>query len=321
MASTVSILTNVSVCVSLVGCLLIIALNFRFQEYRNNFFRNLVFILSIYDALLSLAFLIPNNNRVMCDIQGHVLIGVALLPPHISAIISLLTYLKISKRVKLLKLRKISKVLHLIAVVHAILMSTISIGSAKNYKFPHTNWCFAEAPGWLLTFYIFIWIDILINIVFYSLIVNNIAATIKKYFRTTKTFLNSKSDTIHKKEIRLQLRMSIIPLSLILALSWSSVKRVLELLNKDIPSWLNYMHAISNPSQGISDCIVFVLLSSYSRKKLKEMFFCKPSVSINFTTEEIEQSSLGSSRSENNGKFLDIQDEYKEKLLNTSSDS
>ncbi|KAJ3428843.1 g protein-coupled receptor [Anaeramoeba flamelloides] len=283
-ASTIDLYLAVTASIlSLIGSLIIIVLNVRFPDYRKNFFRKLIFILSIYDAILSFLFLIPGNkNQGFCAFQGYAIVWLGSMPAYISLSISIITYLNVSKNWSVFRLKKISNKLHIVSAIVATILTCFTIGFAESVHFPFTNWCFIKGRFMLGAFYFLIWICTIASIVLYIMIVKQI----RFVYKTIEQMTNLVDKRRKRDNLKVQMRMSTIPLSLVLTWLIASIRRSREIFFPDSNqnSTLNVLHSLTNPLQGFFDCVVFVAFSSYSRQKLKELVCCKePQDSQDFT--------------------------------------
>eukprot|EP01156_Anaeramoeba_ignava_P017392 Anaeramoba_ignava/a7057_4.p1 GENE.a7057_4~~a7057_4.p1 ORF type:complete len:179 (-),score=30.61 a7057_4:116-652(-) len=111
---TEDLLTIIGASLGTTGALIILIIYFRFKEWKN-FYRKLIFILSIYDFVHSLSFLLPgHSNKIICRIQGELIAGFGSTCQFWSAAISFLSYLKVVKGFNEKKLNKIQKLFHLL---------------------------------------------------------------------------------------------------------------------------------------------------------------------------------------------------------------
>ncbi|KAJ6254850.1 g protein-coupled receptor [Anaeramoeba flamelloides] len=287
MSTSIQYVVPIVALVSVLGCLLIVAIYLRYPSYRNNFYRKLVFVLSIYDILYSITlFWAHGSNKQLCVFQSVSITFTGLLQPNFSAIISLLIWYNslASKTEKKLKLYY--KVLHLICIVVAVIFTVLVFCFDKMTESPNTNWCFLSKGGWLETYYIILWIDVVISIAFYIKFAINVSQIQKRTKENNGELWGSHSGGIYYQEMKMQLRMVVIPLSLLLSNIFASIKRTREFAT-DNPKpifWLDLMQAITNPSQGLFDCIVFIFFDKYSRNKLKGLFKCKGDSELDIIT-------------------------------------
>ncbi|KAJ3445392.1 g protein-coupled receptor [Anaeramoeba flamelloides] len=271
-------LATTSASITLVCCFLIFSLHIRFKSYRSHFFRHLILILTIYDLFHVITFFIPiSKGSSLCKIQGHYLSIVGLVAPNFSIVISILTYLRIKYKTTDLNLKKYYYYGNTISLFVPVVFGLVAGFFSEVKQTPNTNWCFISTKSWLIAYYSFLWFDIFLSIVFYIIIIYNITKEIrakKKLYGYDKL---NKSEKENREELKLQVRMSIIPLVLIISLTFSSIKRIRVIINPNCQSlfWLDVMQSITNPSQGFLNCLVFVFLNDYSRQKLRELFLCK----------------------------------------------
>ncbi|KAJ3425674.1 g protein-coupled receptor [Anaeramoeba flamelloides] len=167
--------------------------------------------------------------------------------------------------------------MQLVGLIQALGITFLAVYFGKIDKTPGTNWCFIASTKWIFIYYCFLWIDLIGSFIAYGLSVKVIARSLKELKQYNDSNYSLFDSETKKKELRLQLRMMAIPLSLFFTLIFSSIKRIryfLEPSAQPIHS-IDALQAISNPSQGLLDCIVFVFLSKYSREKLKLLLKCK----------------------------------------------
>ncbi|KAJ6233867.1 g protein-coupled receptor [Anaeramoeba flamelloides] len=261
---------------SVVGSGIIILLNVRFKEYRDNFFRSLIFILSIYDAIISFSFMIPGSvGKAFCKFQGYFIVYSALMPVFISLCIAIITYLNVVRRWTKKQLKTLFKKMHIICNVLALGIMFFSILFADSVSFPNTNWCFIKGQEMLGTFYITIWICTIISFILYLLIVKKI----REIYKELDGLVDIGDKSRKTENLKVQFRMSTIPLSLIFTWLIASIRRTREIFweNPKQINTLNILQSLTNPMQGLFDCFVFVIFSSYSRKKVKELICCAES--------------------------------------------
>ncbi|KAJ6238848.1 g protein-coupled receptor [Anaeramoeba flamelloides] len=286
-AETATVLAITTSVLSLIGSLVIVILGVRFPDFRNNFFRKLVFVLSIYDALLSFLFIIPGSSGSgFCVFQGYALVWLAAMPPYFSLCIAVITYIHISKNWGVERLQKLMTKLHIISNILCLILTILSISLADSHKFPNSHWCFIEGRAILGVWYSFIWICTIVSCVLYVLIIHYI----RKIYKTVQELTNIKDIKKQKENLKVQLRMSTIPLSLILTWTIASIRRAREIFSPDSEqnSTLNILHSLTNPMQGFYDCIVFVILSSYSRRRVKQLLRCEQPGSSEATSLETD---------------------------------
>ncbi|KAJ6246805.1 g protein-coupled receptor [Anaeramoeba flamelloides] len=258
---------------SVLGSGIIILLNLRFKEYRKNFFRHLVFILSIYDATVSFLFMIPGtSSNGFCQFQGYFLVYAAVLPVYVSVCIAIITYLNVVKRWPKKKLKSLFNKMLIISNLVGLIIMFFSIGFAEAVSFPNTNWCFIKGRAILGTFYATIWISIIVSFVLYLLIVRKI----RSIYNEIEQLVDLKDKRRKTENLKVQIRMSTIPLSLFFTWGIASVRRFREIFweNPNQIDTLNLLQSLTNPMQGLLDCFVFVIFSSYSRQKFKEIICC-----------------------------------------------
>ncbi|KAJ6247416.1 g protein-coupled receptor [Anaeramoeba flamelloides] len=276
---------------SVLGSGIIILLNVRFKEYRNNFFRNLIFILSIYDAIISFSFMIPGSvGNAFCQFQGYFIVYSALMPVYISLCIAIITYLNVVKRWTKNQLKTLFNKMHITSHVVALIIMFLSISFAESISFPNTNWCFIKGQEMLGAFYISIWICTFLSFILYLLIVKKIREIYKELNMLVDTSIKCRK----KEHLKVQLRMSTIPLSLIFTWAIASIRRTREIFweNPKQINTLNILQSLTNPMQGLFDCFVFVIFSSYSRKKVKELICCINPEQEKYSTEVDSDSRL-----------------------------
>ncbi|KAJ5078683.1 g protein-coupled receptor [Anaeramoeba ignava] len=265
-------ITMISSSFAIVGCLLIIATHLYFSELKKQFYRQLVFILSIYDLLLGIGCLFPGGSwDSICSGQGIYLTGISLAPPIWTACISILTWLRISRNVSGKKLRRISLFLNFFLWIVCLIFFFLAsfFGDIKNT--PPTHWCSPTSRTILTAVYVTYWLSLVVMMVFYFLLIDKIRKESKR--------LQEHQTTKSQEKRSAQIRMSIIPISYFFLVIWSSIKRTREVAHPDCSEieWLDIMQAIFDPLQGFIDCLIFVIFASKVRNKIPLMLRCKKS--------------------------------------------
>ncbi|KAJ3434928.1 g protein-coupled receptor [Anaeramoeba flamelloides] len=229
-------------------------------------------------------------GKLFCKFQGYFMVYAALLPVFISVCIAIITFLNVVKRWTKNKLKKLFKKIHIISHVIALTIMIFTIAFADSVSFPNTNWCFIKGQEMLGTFYLFIWICILISFVLYILIIKKI----RQIYKELNDMVDFQDKKKKIKHLKVQIRMSTIPLSLLFTWSIASIRRTREIFwtNPEQINTLNLLQSVTNPIQGMLDCLVFVIFSSYSRRKVKELFCCIKPQDANKSTEYDTDSKL-----------------------------
>ncbi|KAJ6238636.1 g protein-coupled receptor [Anaeramoeba flamelloides] len=281
-------LTLISTGLSFLGSLIIIVLNLVFADYRKNFFRKLVFHLSIYDFINSFLFFIPGSQSNFCKYQAHLLVFTCSMPCYIALSISLITYLNISKNWPVYRLEKLARINHIISLIIAAALTVYCAFYSGVDLDEETYWCFISNRYSLGIYYCIIWACCLFSTIFYLLIINKIRIV----SRSIKELMNYEDKKNSRETLLTQIRMSIIPLALIFTWIFPSIRRSREIFypgSKQI-TIINILQGLTNPLQGFLDCIVFVFCSSYSRSKLKKIFCCS------YKSEKVSVSFVGASK-------------------------
>ncbi|KAJ5080060.1 g-protein coupled receptor 1 [Anaeramoeba ignava] len=250
----------------LTGALLIIIIFLYFKSTKL-FYRKLVFILSIYDLFQSLSYLLPgNSNGVICKIQYYLTAIFASTSQFWSAIISLISYLKVVKQIDDKKLNKIHKWFHLIMLIPIIVLIIIS-AYAHDYDDSKTYWCVLTTESFLLTLYVFIWIYVINCLVFYIL-------TIIQLRKVLKLIKNEKSFSLlaaQKNQLWIQIRMSLIPLIQIIIMIPATIRRLRDIIDPSAPDIIviDILQSLLVTSQGFWDFWIFVVFDPEMRDKIK----------------------------------------------------
>ncbi|KAJ5080058.1 g-protein coupled receptor 157-like [Anaeramoeba ignava] len=266
MESAEEIATSIGASLGLIGALLIIII-FRYFRKLKLFYRKLVFILSIYDLLQSISYLLPGrSNEIICKIQYYFLAIFASTSQFWSATISLISYLKVVKEFNDKKLNKIHKWFHLIMLIPIIVLVTV-VGYSHDYNNSKTYWCTSITRAFLITLYTFNWIYIIICLIFYIL-------TMIRLRKEFNFLSNNYSPTSKKSQINqvwVQLRMSLIPLIQIIILIPGTIRRSREWMENsphDILS-IDIIHSLLITSQGFWDFWIFIIFDPEMRNKLR----------------------------------------------------
>ncbi|KAJ5080057.1 g-protein coupled receptor 157 [Anaeramoeba ignava] len=252
MVSGEEIATIIGAGLGLIGALLIIIIFLYFKENKL-FYRKLVFILSIYDLLESITYLLPGNSeKILCKIQYYLIAIFTTTPQFWSATISFISYLKVVKEFDDKKLNKIHKWFHLIMIIPIIVLIII-VGYSHDYNKSKTYWCTSTNEAFII-----------------------IIKFISKEFSST-TRINQMN------QIWIQIRMSLIPLIEILIAIPPTIRRLREIIKpsaSDIPT-LDFVHSLLASSQGFWDFWIFIVFDPEMRKKTKNCFCCSTSTKLN----------------------------------------
>ncbi|KAJ5068601.1 g protein-coupled receptor [Anaeramoeba ignava] len=258
-----------------IGALVIIFVHFKFRDLRT-FYRKLIFILSIYDLITALVYTLPGHYvHAICVFQPIVISFFIPTAAYWAAVISIITSLKITKNISEETLDKLQKIAHLILW---LISGTIAIIFAVfSTPQPHARiyWCWVKEIYLTKLLYFVWWAYLLISLLFYIYTI----IKIRKVFQEVahlKNFLLKKQT---RKNLRTQLRMSMIPLVYILIVIPTSVKRGKEMFEKDtkdIP-FLDFLQALFLSTQGFFDCLIFVIGVRRVRQRLFSLCSSKPS--------------------------------------------
>ncbi|KAJ5080298.1 g protein-coupled receptor [Anaeramoeba ignava] len=254
----------------LFGSLVIMIVHIAYPSIRN-FFRKLIFILSIYDLLLSIGFLINGpSNHILCRIQtvwGSVLMTAT---PSWTATISFITYLKIVKSVSDSKVDYIQRWLHFFTIFISLVICIIWIIFSRP-EVKEAYWCFEKEANLLFGIYCIWWFFLLVILIFYILCLIKIRQAYKAIMK-----IASQMEKLRKKEkLKIQLRMTLIPIVYILTSIPSSIKRARDYFQPNASDLkiLDVLQALFLPSQGIFDCFIFVFFVRIVRKKIIDSLF------------------------------------------------
>ncbi|KAJ5068071.1 g protein-coupled receptor [Anaeramoeba ignava] len=241
-----------------------------------NLFRKLIFILSIFDFLLSLSFSLPGSkNSTICSVQ---VVGNAVMltaTPSWTASVSFITFLKIVFNTRDSFCNYLQKKLLIFTVILSTIVCVIWIVFVSPQK-GGSYWCYPKEAFLIWTIYSIWWFFLVIILIIYVLCIRKI--------RINKSVSNIARDSEKRKKkekLRIQLRMTLIPLVyLVLALP-STINRVRSLVEPNVSSskTLDVLQAWFLPSQGIWDFLIFIvfvksirhqIISSLKRKCFKE---------------------------------------------------
>ncbi|KAJ5078467.1 g protein-coupled receptor [Anaeramoeba ignava] len=260
----INIVTITGASSGMIGSLLIIIIYLYFKKLRV-LYRKLVFILSIYDFLQALSYLLPGQkSKLICYIQFYMLSCFVSAPQFWSASISILSYLKVVKGFSDLKLNKIQNWFHLLMWIKTFSTIWMAIFATKPIQ-SKAYWCYSDNGKVTFVVYFFLWLYAIICLVFYILIM----------FRLRKIFkIVSRFDPFQRKnhlnKVWIQLRMSLIPLVYFIIIIPATIRRIREMLHyeKDIPT-LDILHSLLITSQGFWDFWIFVIFDPQIRSKIR----------------------------------------------------
>ncbi|KAJ5078468.1 g protein-coupled receptor [Anaeramoeba ignava] len=261
---TEDLLTIIGASLGTTGALIILIIYFRFKEWKN-FYRKLIFILSIYDFVHSLSFLLPgHSNKIICRIQGELIAGFGSTCQFWSAAISFLSYLKVVKGFNEKKLNKIQKLFHLLMWLIVVFFASF-VAFFPNPTYARTYWCFCSHSSFIITFYIFVWTFLIICLISYILTLIRLRKIVK--FILNKNPSSKKSEM---NQIWVEIRMSFIPLIYILIFIPTTIRRIYDIHHspdKSIPA-IDIPRALLSSTHGFWDFLIFIVFDSEMRKKI-----------------------------------------------------
>ncbi|KAJ5066555.1 g protein-coupled receptor [Anaeramoeba ignava] len=259
------IATIIGASIGLVGALFIIIIFIYFHELKI-FYRKLIFILSVYDLIKSIIYLLPGQkNSVVCEIQYFLMTIIVTTTSYWSASISFISFLKVVKGLDDNYLNKLQKFLHLFMWIPVIVLIAI-VSSFRDYDKSKTYWCISTTQAFIITFYAFLWFNSIACLVFYILTM--------KFLRKFMKLISSQFSSEEKNpmsQVWVQIRMSLIPLIQIIILIPGTIRRIRNMTNPNASeiNSLNILHSLIACSQGFWDFWIFIVFDPEIRKKLK----------------------------------------------------
>ncbi|KAJ5080064.1 g-protein coupled receptor 1 [Anaeramoeba ignava] len=253
-----------------IGSLLIIIFYLLFNQLYF-LYRKLIFILSVYDLIQSISYLLPgHSNRIFCRIQFELITGFATCAQFWSASISFISFLKVVKEFDDKKLNKIQKFLHVAMWFISITFILLSF-FVGNPEESTTYWCMSTEKPIIIPLYSVNWVYIIACFIFYIFTIIKIRKIIK---------LNSQGNygpkTSQMSQVWIQFRLSLIPLIYILIFIPATIRRIRTLINpsaNDIFS-VDIIHSLFASTQGFWDFWIFVVFDLEMRKKIGNCFSC-----------------------------------------------
>ncbi|KAJ5080051.1 g-protein coupled receptor 157-like [Anaeramoeba ignava] len=262
--------TIIGASLGIFGALMIIIIFIYFKAYKI-FYRKLVFVLSIYDLIQSISYLLPGrSNEIICRAQYFLLAIFGSTPQFWASVISIICYLKVAKQFNDTKLNKIYKWIHLSILIPMIILVAISFIS-HDYKKSNAYWCASTTRISLIFAYSIVWIYVITCLIFYILSIN----ILRKMIKLVSSGYSS-TKISQTNQIWIQLRMSLIPLIEMIITIPLTIKRIREIINPSV-SEINSLDIISSllfSSQGFWDFWIFIIFDPEIRSKLKN---CSPS--------------------------------------------
>ncbi|KAJ5075782.1 hypothetical protein M0811_06644 [Anaeramoeba ignava] len=139
-------------------------------------------------------------------------------------------------------------------------------GATKSY------WCWVKEIKITIMIYSVWWSYALISVLFYITTV----IKIRKIFRDISTIRDHDLRKKQRKEAKIQLRMTMIPIIYILVIFPTSFKRARQMANQNAKPWfvLDMFQAFFLSTQGFWDSILFVFLIKRVRVKLFALCSC-----------------------------------------------
>ncbi|KAJ5078472.1 g protein-coupled receptor [Anaeramoeba ignava] len=289
------IATLIGSILAILGALCIIIIYLYFKETKI-FYRKLIFVLSVYDLLQSLTFVLPGQKGSgICRTQFTLVALFATTSQYWSAAISILSYLKVVKSFH-------EKFLHKLYIFfHIFMWVTVTPLFILSFFLPNPNksgtyWCISTSEKYLIPLYAFNWFYLLVCLVFCILIFIRLK---KFYQQNIKGNYNKRISQLNKFWI--ELRMSFVPLIYIIIFIPTSFRRIRNLAypNASEITFIDVLQGLLSISQGFWDFLIFVIFDPEIRTKLtkkipqKNQSFEKISSFQNFTENNINESLIG----------------------------
>ncbi|KAJ5075781.1 g protein-coupled receptor [Anaeramoeba ignava] len=250
-----------------VGSAIIIFVHFKFPEFRT-FYRKLVFILSVYDLITAMIYLFPGRyNRFICKVQPIFISFFITTAAFWNGVISIITFLKVIKNTSKDNLDKFQKISHVVLWVISSTMAIIFIVFYDPEYHGATYWYFIS-----ILLYSVWWAYLLISLIFYITTVIKIRLIFREISQIRNHILQKKL----RKNMKVQLRMTMIPIIYILIIFPTSFKRARQMADKNATNWpvLDIFQSFLISTQGFFDVILFVFFVKRVRIKLFGLFSC-----------------------------------------------
>ncbi|KAJ5070699.1 g protein-coupled receptor [Anaeramoeba ignava] len=264
--NSVEISTFISCIFGIIGSLLIIIIFLIFKEQKL-FYRKLILVLSFYDLLQSISYILPGKNyHILCHVQMYAIAITGITSQYWCAAISFVSYLKVVKNKTDQYLQKLYQLLHISMLILDVLFILIVTFFGTPTK-KETYWCWCSEMGLTMMMYTFYWIFMVICLVFYLLTIIKLRAVFKIISQIQIQISKEKQ----LAQFKIQLRMSLIPLIYIILLIPPTIKRVNEEIHPNSKSSIiiNILQAIATTSHGFWDFLIFIVFVKEMRKKIR----------------------------------------------------
>ncbi|KAJ5072646.1 g protein-coupled receptor [Anaeramoeba ignava] len=246
------------------GALIYIIAYIQFKKLRN-YPRKLIFVLSIYDFLISLALFLPGYTSTgFCKFQVYMIAYFLTSPSYWCFVISIIFLLKFYGY-KYFETQRFFNFAHILMHIISITLLITYVVKANPTSNGRTHWCWIKQIPLEILIYVIYWFLLLGCILFYSIIIWKV--------------YKAKNQTDFERGF--QFKMFLIPLFYVFTAIFSSVKRLREMINPDVsPSpFLDFTQGLFLPTEGFWDFVLFVLADKETRNTIARSWFrccCKP---------------------------------------------
>ncbi|KAJ5067945.1 g protein-coupled receptor [Anaeramoeba ignava] len=267
--NSVDIFAIISSVFGIIGSLLTIIIFLHFKEQKL-FYRKLILVLSFYDLLQSISYILPGKiNIYVCHVQMFAIGITGITSQCWSGAISFVSYLKVVRNKPDEYLEKVYKYFH-IAMGILVLIITLIITVFGTPTKKDTYWCWCSQMRITMMMYIFYWILMISCLIFYILTVIELRKVFKKILKIQFKVSKEKQMT----QFRIQLRMSMIPLIYIITLIPATIKRFKEEFDSNSKSStaINILQAIGTTTHGFWDFLIFVVFVGEMRRKITRCY-------------------------------------------------
>ncbi|KAJ5074326.1 g protein-coupled receptor [Anaeramoeba ignava] len=254
----------------ILGSILIIILFVYFGEGKL-FYKKLILILSIYDLSQSISYILPGKtDSLVCSIQMYLIGITGLTSQYWSCSISIISYLKVVKDRNDKYLEKLYKSLHLLMWI-LVFFCIVIIAVFGSPTHSDTYWCWCKQKGITGMMYFFYWTFLVLCLIFYILTVARLKRNFQKIMKSDSKIPKETQMT----QLRIQLRMTMIPLIYIILLIPSTIKRVHEFIIENPNDWISVdvLQSIFITTHGFWDFLIFIVFNEEMRKKISESCF------------------------------------------------
>ncbi|KAJ5079541.1 g protein-coupled receptor [Anaeramoeba ignava] len=251
-------------------CSLIIIISYyRFRELQTLFLK-MILILAYYDLAFAIGFLFCGSYiDFLCKFQAVWLAFFFVTLPIWKLAVSVFIYLKVSSKVSNSNIEKLLKYF-LFGTIPFLIIFVALLIPFTDTKRNDSAWCYVEPYQVQVGFYIVVWVCLISVLVFFVLII----VAINRFDKTISEMYSTRNKQREKEKIKIQTRMTLVPIIYILSYIPSTIKRGIEFSNNSNPISLDILQAATMISQGIWDFLIYIFLDQKIRRCVFSMF-CK----------------------------------------------